>query len=301
MKINFLKRKCLICGNLNKLKLEIYPDIDPKFDEKIIKFYWAGFYKENVFFPYYRCNCGFLLNKFFPDESSLKKLYSNQNDNVIYGDVKLDLKTKLYYLNQLKEFLPDLNKDYKILEIGADNGSFIKLLGRTFKNANFYSIEPNINMQKNLKKLTKKNFISLHQIKKNIKFDLIIGIHTFDHIPRLNEYFLKLNNHLKVSGLIFGVVHDENSYLAKIFKKKWPIFRLQHPHLFNHHSINSFFNKFNLEKIFIKKTKNFFNVGFLINQFFLSIFKIKINFPKLFSLGIKLGNFSFLYKKNNHL
>ena len=29
MKINFLKRKCLICGNSNKLKLEVYPDIDP--------------------------------------------------------------------------------------------------------------------------------------------------------------------------------------------------------------------------------------------------------------------------------
>ena len=211
--------------------------------------------------------------------------------------MKLDLKTKLYYLDQLKEFLPDINRNYKILEIGADNGSFIKLLSSKLKRADFYSIEPNKNMQKILKKITKKNYLSLDQIKKNLKFDLIIAIHTFDHIPRLNNYFNKLNYHLNDSGLIYGVVHDENSFMAKIFKEKWPIFRLQHPHLFNYKTINLFFKKYKLEKIFIKKTKNFFNFGFLLNQFFLSILKIRINIPKFFSVGVKLGNFSFLYKK----
>ena len=299
MKINFIERDCLICGNYKKLKLEIYPDINPKFDSHLIRNYWSGFFKENVFFPYYRCNCGFLLNKSFPDENSLKKLYSYQNDNVIYGDVKLDLKTKLYYLNQLKNFLPDPKKKYKILEIGADNGNFIKLLSTIYKNADFYSIEPNINMQKKLKKITKFNFTSINDIKNNLKFDLIIGIHTFDHISQLNDYFEKLLNHINDMGLVFGVVHNENSYMARLFKKKWPIFRLQHPHLFNHKTINDFFIKYKFKKVFINRTKNYFNIGFLINQLSLSLFKIKTTFPKFFSVGIKLGNFAFLYQKIN--
>jgi len=297
MKINFIKRNCFLCKNSKKLNLEIYPDINPKFNRKIIKKYWSGFFKDNVFFPYYRCRCGFLLNKFFPDEKSLNKLYSDQNDNVIYGDLKLDLKTKLYYLNQLKKFIPDVNKNYKILEIGADNGNFIKILSKKYQNSDFYSVEPNVNMQNNLKRITKKNYTNIYQIKKNLKFDLIIAIHTFDHIPQLNDYFERLLKHVTDFGLVFGVVHNESSYMAKLFKKKWPIFRLQHPHLFNYKTINDFFTKYKFKKIFIKKTKNYFNFGFLINQFFFSIFKIKINFPNFFPIGIKLGNFSFLYKK----
>lgn len=297
MKINFIARDCLVCGSYKKHKLEIYPDINPKFDSNLIRNYWSGFFKENVFFPYYRCNCGFLFNKSFPNENSLKKLYSYQNDNIIYGDVKLDLKTKLYYLNQLKNFLPNFKKKYKILEIGADNGNFIKLLSSIYKNADFYSIEPNINMQKKLKKITKLNFTSINDIKNNLKFDLIIGIHTFDHISQLNDYFEKLLKHLKDMGLVYGVVHNESSYMARLFKKRWPIFRLQHPHLFNHQTLNDFFIKYKFKKVFINRTKNYFNIGFLINQLFLSLFKIKTTFPKLFSIGIKLGNFAFLYQK----
>ncbi len=298
MKINLLERDCPICKNSESPNvLEINPDIDPQLDEKIIESYWSGFFKEKVFFPYYRCNCGFLFNKKFPDQNSLNTLYSNQNDNVIYGDLTLDIKTKEFYLNQLKNFFPDLNKNYKILEIGADNGNFLKLLKYTFKNSDFYAIEPNNNMKNNLENITKSYFKNIDEIGDDIKFDLIIGIHVFDHIPNLNEYFLKLNKHLDYSGHIFGVVHNEKSLMAKIFKKNWPIFRLQHPHLFNHSSLNDFFSKNHFDKIFIKKTKNFFNFGFLINQFFLSILKLKTSIPNFFSIGIKLGNFSFLYKK----
>ena len=51
------------------------------------------------------------------------------------------------------------------------------------------------------------------------------------------------------------------------------------------------------EKLFIKKTKNYFNIGYLLKQLSIAILKKEINFPNFFSIGLKLGNFSFLYKK----
>ena len=297
MKINLKKISCPICKNPALEVSEINPDIDPISDEKTIEKYWSGFHKDNVFFPYHRCSCGFLFNKKFPDNESLQILYSDEKDNVIHGDLELDLKTKKNYLSKLNFSITDLDRNYNILEIGADNGNFLKLLKKIYKNSDLYAIEPNLNMKKDLSQVTKNVFNSVDEISINQKFDIIIGIHVFDHIPNLNEYFNKLNEHLNPSGFIFGVVHDEKSLMPRILKHRWPIFRLQHPHLFNHISLNNFLSKYNFNKIFIKKTKNFFNIGYLINQLFLSLFKLKIKMPNLFSVGLKLGNFSFLYQK----
>ncbi len=299
MKISFDERNCPICKNPALDISEINPDIDPGSDEKIIKKYWAGFYKDNVFFPYYRCNCGFLFNRKFPDQESLQMLYSDEKDNVIHGDLELDLKTKKYYLKQLNFSVTDYQRKYNILEIGADNGNFLKLLKKIYKNSDLYAIEPNQNMRKDLGEVTNNIFGSIDEINKTQKFDIIIGIHVFDHIPNLNEYFTKLNEKLSPSGFVFGVVHDEKSLMPQIFKHRWPIYRLQHPHLFNHISLNNFFLKYDFKKIFIKRTKNFFNIGYLVNQLFLSLFRLRVRVPNLFSVGLKLGNFCFLYKKNN--
>ena len=298
MKITLLSKNCEICEKNFDTVPEFIPDLDPVTNEEIIKKYWTGFHKNNVFFPYFRCECGFLYNKVFLDSESLNYLYSNQHDNIISGDYELDIKTKSNYLIQLKKFLLS-NKNIKILEIGADNGNFLKLIKSKTINCEFHAVEPNNNMLENISEVTDKIYNNVYEIDNDIKFDLIIGIHVFDHIPNLNTYLNKLNNLLKKNGVIYGVVHDESSLMTKILKNRWPAFRLQHPHLFNHLTIDSFFTKFNFEKVYIKKTKNFFNFGFLLNQLILKIFKIKISFPNFFPIGLKLGNFSFLYKKNN--
>tara|TARA_B100000787_G_C16195897_1_gene300816 strand:- start:227 stop:1123 length:897 start_codon:yes stop_codon:yes gene_type:complete len=297
MKINFINRDCPVCSENINNSAEIIPDINPTNNDDIIKAYWTGFFKSHVFFPYFRCLCGFLYNKNFPDENSLQTLYSKQDDNIISGDIKLDLKTKINYLIQLKNLFSSNARNLKILEIGADNGSFLKLIRNDYIHYELYALEPNANMQKSLNEVAKKIFRNINDIDSAIKFDLIIGIHVFDHLPNINSYIQKLNSHLHTDGYIFGVVHNEKSFLAKILKKRWPAYRLQHPHLFNHFSLNNLLYKSKFEKIFIKRTKNFFSVGFLINQLALAIFKVKINLPNFFSIGLKLGNFSFLYKK----
>ena len=299
--INLINRNCPICIKKTETTIAVMPDINPEKEIEIIKKDWSTpENKINIFFPYSRCECGLLYNKIYPDDKSLSTLYSNQKDNVISGEIVLDIKTKNKYLQQIDRVIYDKSKQLKILEVGADNGSFLKLIKEKNLDSRLYSIEPNHNMHEQLKDITEKNFNNIEEIDNSLKFDLIIAIHVFDHIPNLNQYVQKLKSLLNTNGKIFGVVHNERSLMTKILKTRWPAYRLQHPHLFNHDTMNLFFNSIDFDKIFIKKTTNYFNLDFLLKHLIMALFKVKIKLPKLFAISLKLGNFSFLYKKNNH-
>ena len=139
-------------------------------------------------------------------------------------------------------------------------------------------------MHKKLKILTKNVYGDIKKLPRNKKFDLIIAIHVFDHIPNLTEFLKKIGKKLKRGGYIYGVVHNEKSIMAKILGKRWPAYSLQHPHVFNPNSINYLFESLNYDKNFITKTINFFNLGFLLQNLFTVIFKTKINFGCRFEL-----------------
>jgi len=218
-------------------------------------------------------------------------------DNVLSGDIKLDIKTKKEYLEQIKNVFSSKRKKIRVLEVGADNGSFSKLITDTNSVHSISVVEPNQKMHSLLKFITPSIFSNIKEIPSETKFDLIIAIHVFDHIPDINVYINELSKHLNEEGFIYGVVHNEKSIMAKILKKRWPPYCLQHPHLFNFSTINLFFERLKYEKLFIKKTKNYFNIGYLLKQLSIAILKKEINFPNFFSIGLKLGNFSFLYKK----
>ena len=104
-------------------------------------------------------------------------------------------------------------------------------------------------------------YSDIKKLPKNKKFDLIIAIHVFDHVPNFVDFLKILKSKLKSNGLIYGVVHNEKSMMAKVLKNKWPAYCLQHPHLFNENSLNFAFKKLKFKKKFVKKTINFFNLG----------------------------------------
>ena len=294
---DFKIQNCPICKSNIKNEAIIKPDIDPLKSLKIRKKLWTIFQSERIFFPYHRCQCGLLTNKIFLKEKMLKHLYSDMSDNVHSGeDVQNDIKTKNGYLNQLKDILYK-KKDLKFLEIGADNGNFLSLVKKTNPKVKSIVVEPNKRMHKKLKSLTNKVYNDIKKVPKNEKFDLIVAIHVFNHVPNFLRFLKILKNKLKKGGFIYGVVHDEKSVMAKILGNRWPAYRLQHPHLFNPTTINKAFLKLKCNKKFIKKTVNFFNFGFLLKHLIMAVFKKKINFPNFFTIGLKLGNFSFLYYK----
>ena len=57
---------------------------------------------------------------------------------------------------QIDKIISDKSKQLKILEVGADNGSFLKLIKEKNLNSELYAIEPNNNMHNQLKNITEK-------------------------------------------------------------------------------------------------------------------------------------------------
>lgn len=294
---NFRVLNCPICKSKTKYNPVVKPEIDPFYNKKIDKSLWVNYLKKRIFFTYHRCQCGLLTNKFYFNEKILNKFYSNMRDNVHSDDdISNDIKTKIGYLNQIKSVIEEKN-ELKILELGADNGSFLELIKNINPSVKLSAVEPNKRMHKKLKSMAKKIYSNINQIPKKEKFDLIIGIHVFDHIPNFLDFLKILKFKIKNNGLIYGVVHDEKSLMAKSLGYRWPAYCIRHPHLFNTVTIDNAFKKLNYDKQFTKKTKNFFYIGFLLQQLVNALFKKIIKFPNFFTIGLKLGNFSFLYKK----
>ncbi len=291
----FVNRNCPICDNVKGRK-SIKPDLHPKDNIEKIKDYWRGFYKKRFFFPYSRCECGFLYCDEYFSPNYLNKLYSSMGDNVHSGDSVTDDMTKDMYIEKIGEILA--RKDnVSVLELGADNGTLIKKL-KKFKNiSHVTAIEPNKEMHERLSKVSSRVCSDLSELSESETFDLVICIHVLDHIPEISEYLEELGKRIKKDGLIFGIVHDESSILAKLLADRWPAYCLQHPHLFNPVTIKQILDKNDLSQIEIYKTTNSFKFGYLLYQLFLAVFKIKISFPDLFNINLKVGNIGFIFKK----
>ena len=106
-----------------------------------------------------------------------------------------------YYKNILN--LLKFKKNFKVLEIGFGNGSFLGFSSR--KGFDISGIEINENL---VELAINKNFTaysSIDKINANIKFNLIVLFDVLEHIPgdEVEQFLNKLNAHLEDSGLIF--------------------------------------------------------------------------------------------------
>ena len=126
---------CSICQSKINKEPVVTPEVNPITDIKIKKKLWTNLLNKRIFFPYYRCECGLLTNKYFIEGKTLKHLYSDMKDNVhLSDDINNDIKTKKNYLRQIQIILSDQRRKLNVLEIGADNGSFLKLNFGTINN-----------------------------------------------------------------------------------------------------------------------------------------------------------------------
>ena len=298
MSLEIVNRSCPFCFQEGRnSNLEINSKVThTAFTDDELRNIWSSIFNKNFFFSYYRCECGGLYNKEYFSIKSLNELYSGMKENIHTGDKNLDIKNKIHYISILSQHGSFNN----VLEIGPDNGSLAENLikQKVVKNIDF--VEPNIDMHSNLKKITKNPiFKNIYEINNNLKYDLVIGVHVFDHIPDTKNYVSKINSLLNAEGAIFGVVHDERSLLARILVSRWPLYLMCHPQLFNTDSIRSFFKNLGFKQIFIKKTLNYFNVSYLLEHLIRAIFKKEVSIFPLFALPpVKLGNFAFMFKKN---
>ena len=189
--------------------------------------------------------------------------------------VGIDLKTKLVSINKpisskimfnnkypyrssmsktmIKSFLDlskIINKKFnpnKILEIGSNDGSFIK----NFSKKKVIGIEPCSNVEKITKKMGFNTYPDYWDLKtarkifkKNGNVDLIYSANTISHIQNLDEVFKSINIVLNDKGIL---IIEDPSLLECLKKNTYDQFYNEHIYVFSLIGIESILKKHNLE------------------------------------------------------
>jgi len=151
-----------------------------------------------------------------------------------------------------------INKKFnpkKILEIGSNDGSFMK----NFSKKKVIGIEPCSNVEKITKKMGFKTYADYWNLKTakkilrtNGKVDLIYSANTISHIKNLDEVFESINIVLNNNGIL---IIEDPSLLECIKKNTYDQFYNEHIYVFSLIGIESILKKHNLEIFHIQNLK----------------------------------------------
>lgn len=186
--------RCLICNNntifLDKYKFNVKSDIEYFGDKDIFQCESCNF-----------CFCHPMPKKIKLDEF-YQKIYRaygrpHEYDSI---DVKKNYKSfkNLDYLDYLEKFI-DLNKIKQLFDFGSGTGCLGYLIKKNYDKIEISSAESDNNCKKILKERGYRNYDNINEINK--KFDLIISLHSLEHLTDLNI----IHN--------FRAVAKKNSYL----------------------------------------------------------------------------------------
>ena len=188
---------CIICKKYNNLKFiddykfEVESDLDFFGNLKI-----------------YGCkDCKIYFANPLPEPEKLNSFYSNiyrapgrpHNHEYNMGEENLEDDRFLNYLSYLTTFI-DFNKINNIFDFGAGIGDLGYLIKKNFQHINLHCCENDKFSLEILKRRGYQNYSSLEKI--NNKFDLIISLHTIEHLTSLDPVF-ELKTKLVSGGYFF--------------------------------------------------------------------------------------------------
>ena len=161
-------------------------------------------------------------------------------------------KTMRVHLKKLSNIIKK-SKPKKILEIGSNDGCFIK----NFKKNKTIGIEPCANVEK----ITKKNNYNTYPeywtpklarkiLKKHNTVDLIFSSNTISHIKNLDDVFKGINIALDDKGIF---IIEDPSLLECLKKNTYDQFYNEHIYVFSYLGLSNALKKHNLEIFKIEK------------------------------------------------
>ena len=179
---------------------------------------------------------------------SIKKTFSSQ----IMFDNKYPYrssmsKTMNSSFKKLAKIITTKYKPRKILEIGSNDGSFLK----NFDKRKIIGVEPCANIERITKRL-KFDTISRYWDKKLAqkilnkynKIDLVYSANTLTHIKDLNEVFNAINIVLSEDGIL---IIEDPSLLECLKKNTYDQFYNEHIYIFSYMSLSNILKKYKLE------------------------------------------------------
>jgi hypothetical protein len=261
-----------------------------------LRSYWSGFFKEKIFFSYYRCPpCKLLFCKYYLDAPRLGELYHQMADNTAGVPVDCLEKTQEGYFRIMQKHSP-LTGDF--MELGPDIGLFTNFCVKEGNFSRFWLFEPNQAVHPHLREVLKGKCHTLSAEMMNYReipdrtLSLAAMVHVLDHLLAPKEALENIRQKMKSGAILLVITHDESSGLAKMAKRRWPPYCLQHPQLFNPESVENMLTSAGYRVLEVRRTYNYFPLFYLFRHFLWMCGIQKDFLPDISSLQIplKLGN-----------
>jgi len=164
-------------------------------------------------------------------------------------------KTMIKSFKDLSKLIKKVYNPSKILEIGSNDGSFIK----NFSKNKVIGIEPCANVEKITRKLGYNTYSEFWNdrtakkiIKKNGKVDLVYSANTISHIEDLDNVLKAVNIILNDDGIL---IIEDPSLLECLKKNTYDQFYNEHIYVFSLIGLESILNKNDLEIFDIQNIK----------------------------------------------
>lgn len=227
-----------------------------------VKANFVGLRSDQIFFSYFRCKeCDLLYAPKYFSETQLAELYQEMPDNLMGEDKATVSKTQSGYVKWLSKRVSQIDN---YLEIGPDIGLVAEEVQKRFKVQGSVMIEPNKSVHNDLKENLSNSRVEVYEyiseLKSSDKFDLMAGIHVYDHLLDPVKDLLEIRSHATDHANLLIVVHDEKSLLRKVMKSKWPPFCLQHPQLYNPETLGKLLLRAGWQVEFVSKSTNWWNL-----------------------------------------
>lgn len=303
MQTDWISRKCPNCETTSVSDTPVAKSSRPaesmSFAE--VKANFVGLRSDQIFFSYFRCKeCDLVYAPKYFSERQLTELYREMPNNLMGEDKDTISKTHSGYVKWLSKKI-DFIDNY--LEIGPDIGLVAREIRETFDIQDLAMIEPNKvvhnELKENISHERVKVYEKISELSSSVMFDLVAGIHVYDHLLDPVKDLLEIRTHAIGEANLLIVVHNEDSVLRKVMKSKWPPFCLQHPQLYNADTLGKLLAKAGWHLQYVSKSRNWWNLDHFA-KVASEIVGIPAGWSKIFpavEFPIKLGNIIALAKR----
>lgn len=218
---------------------------------------------DKVHYQLVQCKkCGLVRSHPIFSDDVLSSLYA-ESEFTYQNETGPLVKTYSRYIKKCMPLLPSCNV---YLDIGCGNGFMLdEALQLGFSQA--LGVEPSIHAIQNAvphpqKKILQGFFASGLFAKSSM--DLITGFQVLDHISQPNEFLDACHETLTPRGIILFINHDVASVFAKLFGESWPIFDIEHTHLYSKKTIVQLFSQHNFEVMRVFNVWNTYSLDYIV-------------------------------------
>jgi 2-polyprenyl-3-methyl-5-hydroxy-6-metoxy-1,4-benzoquinol methylase len=214
-----------------------------------------------------RCRqCDLVYSSPIFDGEEVQALYTESaHTNILPGEEENVRRTMGLYYKMARGALPGRDR---MLDVGCDIGLLLDV-ARQDGFRELHGLEP-VKVAADLARTIPGAVISSDFFEEQTfpeqYFDLISMIHVVDHLVDPTPILERAWSQLKPGGVILAVVHNVDSWLARVLRERFPPYNLYHHYFFRMATLRRLFEKSSFEVLRVAPTYNCYSVGFLVEK-----------------------------------